>query len=399
MRVPRGSSPIALKLLAERIDVSTFKRIRGFADAWLRSADFAMRRSAVLTLLFLTQGRRQVVKGDLPRFFDLAISLLPQSIDSLRPRGAGAAWSVGDENCSEADVYSLYRVTLTDETPAADWLLGCELLQASRDCFPDPFSAVLAEKPAVLDGLSLLLLSEHGFARVCAAKLLRAAVETPCEAWLGAAGSVFFCLQRLFVAFAMGGTVETLGEEGKLMAALVKEVVRRGGSYPRPERTQNRELLKVTTRKVETGETEDIRQFYDLDGMEEEEEGEIGETGETGETENEEEEMENESENENEEDNRGSENETSQSDDDSVSPNPSNSASNSASKPRLLLRRVPNPFTLQDTLFLLGNLLSDRVLAVRDTGLAIFESILHDLEPAILLQFIVFLFVFCLSYA
>ena len=373
-----------------------------------------MRRSAVLTLLFLTQGRRQVVKGDLPRFFDLAGSLLPRDIDSLRPRGADAAWSVGDENCTAGDVYSLYRVTLTDETPAADWLLACELLQTALESFPAPFTAVLAEKPAVLDGLSLLLLSEHGFARFCAAKLLRAAVETPCEAWLGKAGSVFFCLQRLFVAFAMGGTVETLGEEGKLMAAMVREIVRRGGSYPRPEMTNNRELLKVTARKVETGETEDIRQFYDLDGMEEEEEG----NGETVEMESE---SENEEENrgsENEEENRGNEDEMGQSDEasapdseDSVSPNPSNvpsnvpsnsssnSSSNSNSKPRLLLRRVPNPFTLQDTLFLLGNLLSDRVLQVRETGLAIFESILRDLEPSILLQYIVFSFSLFCSFA
>lgn len=362
-----------------------------------------MRRSAVLTLLFLTQGRRQVVKGDLPRFFDLAGSLLPRDIDSLRPRGADAAWSVGDENCTAGDVYSLYRVTLTDETPAADWLLACELLQTARESFPAPFTAVLAENPAVLDGLSLLLLSEHGFARFCAAKLLRAAVETPCEAWLGKAGSVFFCLQRLFVAFAMGGTVETLGEEGKLMAAMVREIVRRGGSYPRPEMTNNRELLKVTARKVETGETEDIRQYYDLDGMEEEGNGETVEM---------ESESENEEENrgsENEEENRGNEDEMDQSDEasapdseDSVSPNPSNVPSNvpsnssSNSKPRLLLRRVPNPFTLQDTLFLLGNLLSDRVLQVRETGLAIFESILRDLEPSILLQYIVFsFFLFC----
>ena len=363
-----------------------------------------MRRSAVLTLLFLTQGRRQVVKGDLPRFFDLAGSLLPRDIDSLRPRGADAAWSVGDENCTAGDVYSLYRVTLTDETPAADWLLACELLQTALESFPDPFTAVLAENPAVLDGLSLLLLSEHGFARFCAAKLLRAAVETPCEAWLGKAGSVFFCLQRLFVAFAMGGTVETLGEEGKLMAAMVREIVRRGGSYPRPEMTNNRELLKVTARKVETGETEDIRQFYDLDGMEEEEEG----NGETVEMESE---SENEEENrgsENEEENRGNEDEMDQSDEasapdseDSVSPNPSNVPSNvpSNSKPRLLLRRVPNPFTLQDTLFLLGNLLSDRVLQVRETGLAIFESILRDLEPSILLQYIVFSFLLFCSFA
>ena len=370
-----------------------------------------MRRSAVLTLLFLTQGRRQVVKGDLPRFFDLAGSLLPRDIDSLRPRGEAAAWSVGDENCTAGDVYSLYRVTLTDETPAADWLLACELLQTALASFPGPFTAVLAEKPAVLDGLSLLLLSEHGFARFCAAKLLRAAVETPCEAWLGKAGSVFFCLQRLFVAFAMGGT---LGEEGKLMAAMVKEVVRRGGSYPRPEMTNNRELLKVTARKVETGETEDIRQFYDLDGMEEEEEEEEEEEG-NGETVEMENESEGEAENrgsENEADNRGSEDEMAQSEEasaaeseDSVSPNvpsnsssnvPSNSNSNSSSKPRLLLRRVPNPFTLQDTLFLLGNLLSDRVLQVRETGLAIFESILRDLEPSILLQYIVFFYSFLL---
>ena len=212
----------------------------------------------------------------------------------------------------------------------------------------------------------------------------------------------------------MGGTVETLGEEGKLMAAMVREIVRRGGSYPRPEMTNNRELLKVTARKVETGETEDIRQFYDLDGMEEEEEG----NGETVEMESE---SENEEENrgsENEEENRGNEDEMGQSDEasapdseDSVSPNPSNvpsnvpsnsssnSSSNSNSKPRLLLRRVPNPFTLQDTLFLLGNLLSDRVLQVRETGLAIFESILRDLEPSILLQYIVFSFSLFCSFA
>ena len=195
----------------------------------------------------------------------------------------------------------------------------------------------------------------------------------------------------------MGGTVETLGEEGKLMAAMVREIVRRGGSYPRPEMTNNRELLKVTARKVETGETEDIRQFYDLDGMEEEGNGET---------------VEMESESENEEENRGNEDEMDQSDEasapdseDSVSPNPSNVPSNvpsnssSNSKPRLLLRRVPNPFTLQDTLFLLGNLLSDRVLEVRETGLAIFESILRDLEPSILLQYIVFSFSLFCSFA
>ena len=373
--------------------MSAFKRLRGFADAWLRSADVSMRRAGLCTLLFLTQGRRQVVKGDLPRFFDLAIHLLPTSIDSLHSRGDTGAWTVGDENCSESDVYSLYRLTLTDETPAADWLLSCELLQTSLEAFRDPFFAVLEEKPAVLDGLSLLLLSEHPFVRRSAAILLREAVKRRCEAWLAAKGSVFFCLQRLFVAFAMGGTVETMGEEGKLMATMVKEVVRRGGTYPRPEVMNNRELLKVTVRKVETGETEDVRQYYDMKGIEEEEDGngETGETGEmeengesdesengeTGETEGETGEMSEEKEEQQEQEEESEE-----------------LTSAKASKPRLLLRRVPNPFTLQDTLFLLGNLLTDRSSMVREAGLSIFESILNDLNAETILQYIVPFFLF-----
>ena len=384
--------------------MSAFKRLRGFADAWLRSADVSMRRAGLCTLLFLTQGRRQVVKGDLPWFFDLAIHLLPTSIDSLHSRGDTGAWTVGDENCSESDVYSLYRLTLTDETPAADWLLSCELLQTSLEAFHDPFFAVLEEKPAVLDGLSLLLLSEHPFVRRSAAILLREAVERRCEAWLAAKGSVFFCLQRLFVAFAMGGTVETMGEEGKLVATMVKEVVRRGGTYPRPEAMNNRELLKVTVRKVETGETEDVRQYYDMKGIEEEEDGN-GETGETGEMEEENgesDESENEEtvetgETEGETGETGETGEMSEEKEEEQEEQEEESeelTSAKASKPRLLLRRVPNPFTLQDTLFLLGNLLTDRSSMVREAGLSIFESILNDLNAETILQYIVHFFLF-----
>ena len=67
-----SSSHLVIKIIVSRIDVPTFKKIRSFADAWMKSAEHIMQRAGILTLLFLTQGRHQVVKGDLPRFFDIA---------------------------------------------------------------------------------------------------------------------------------------------------------------------------------------------------------------------------------------------------------------------------------------------------------------------------------------
>ena len=60
---------IAIMLLASRVSVDVFKKLRGFCQQWIDSDKPVMRRTGLVGVLLLTQGRGQVVKGDLPRLW------------------------------------------------------------------------------------------------------------------------------------------------------------------------------------------------------------------------------------------------------------------------------------------------------------------------------------------
>ena len=59
-----------------------------------------------------------------------------------------------------------------------------------------------------------------------------------------------------------------------------------------------------------------------------------------------------------------------------------------------LLRRIPNPFSLKDTLFLLGKLIVQYNNIVRETALSTIEEVIRSMSAEVLLEHIVNIMIF-----
>ena len=386
-----SSSHLVIKIIVSRIDVPTFKKIRSFADAWMKSAEHIMQRAGILTLLFLTQGRHQVVKGDLPRFFDIAISTLPTTLDDLQDtqKSLNEKQSLlGDEGITAGDQYSFYRILFVNETSAVDWMIVCELLQSCMMDFAEPFNSVLQNHPVLIDKLSFLLLSHHIYVRTKAAQLLRTIVPNSVQCWGCQQGRIFFVLQRIFIAFAMTSTDQCVQEIGNLLTVVIKTVLEMGGTYPPPEQVNNRELLKVTEIQESVEKEGNVRQYYDLEGLEDSEDSaDLMEDSEEQKSNSES--SEEASEAEEHSSSSASSEEKMEEEEESEE-----KVETKKKQQKRLLRRIPNPFSLKDTLFLLGKLIVQYNNIVRETALSTIEEVIRSMSAEVLLEHIVNIMIF-----
>ena len=156
-----------------KVDVSIFKQLRSYCDKWIQGGEIKLRRAGFLALLFLIQGRGQVVKGDLPRIISYVLANLPHTVTELKEREVtdevterssetttaeyniysredGAKLdsiirdeAVGDEELSENDECTLFNANITSSSRYVDWYILTELLVEMYTRFEEPFHAAL----------------------------------------------------------------------------------------------------------------------------------------------------------------------------------------------------------------------------------------------------------------
>lgn len=192
---------IAIMLLASRVSVDVFKKLRGFCQQWIDSDKPVMRRTGLVGVLLLTQGRGQVVKGDLSRLCEIIQELLPTQLADLDVK-SDETKLLGDEGCSADDQFSLYTLNLTSLYPYADWCVALLLLNELYGRFAQPMQAAVRGNKELLNRGSILLVSQHCFPRLAAVLFFKHyfagefAVSSACDAdsWLQEPGCGVLCV-------------------------------------------------------------------------------------------------------------------------------------------------------------------------------------------------------------
>lgn len=353
--------------LARRVNVDVFKRLRGFCDQWIASDKMVMKRAGFVGVLVLTQGRGQVVKGDLPRLSEQLVSLLPTSLSALEDKSEDEKMLVGDEGCSATDSFTLYSLSLSSLNPYVDWCVALILLNELYGRFTQPMHAAVRERKDLLDRCSLLLVAKHCYVRLVAVTFFKSFFEnefgcsSACDAssWLQQPGAVFYVLQRALIAFHLPHTDELVTQQSELLTCVLCGFGEEG-VWPRPAYLNNKELRVLCGfGEEEKGEerSEDVRQFYDMSLIE------GGESEEVESEEKEEEEVESEVEEEKEEEDKKEESEK--------------------KKERLFktLHRVPNPHRFEDCLFLVGSTLTMNEPIIKKSMIRVIEMITAVMTP------------------
>ena len=335
--------------LAHRVNVDVFKRLRGFCDQWIASDKMVMKRAGFVGVLVLTQGRGQVVKGDLPRLSEQLVSLLPTSLSALEDKSEDEKMLVGDEGCSATDSFTLYSLSLSSLNPYVDWCVALILLNELYGRFTQPMHAAVRERKDLLDRCSLLLVAKHCYVRLVAVTFFKSFFEnefgcsSACDAssWLQQPGAVFYVLQRALIAFHLPHTDELVTQQSELVTCVLC-------GFGEEEKGEER--------------SEDVRQFYDMSLIEggESEESEEVESEEKEEKEVESEESEEESEEEEDE-----------------------KEESEKKKERLFktLHRVPNPHRFEDCLFLVGSTLTMNEPIIKKSMIRVIEMITAVMTP------------------
>ena len=353
--------------LARRVNVDVFKRLRGFCDQWIASDKMVMKRAGFVGVLVLTQGRGQVVKGDLPRLSEQLVSLLPTSLSALEDKSEDEKMLVGDEGCSATDSFTLYSLSLSSLNPYVDWCVALILLNELYGRFTQPMHAAVRERKDLLDRCSLLLVAKHCYVRLVAVTFFKSFFEnefgcsSACDAssWLQQPGAVFYVLQRALIAFHLPHTDELVMQQSELVTCVLCGFGEEG-VWPRPTYLNNKELRVLCGfGEEEKGEerSEDVRQFYDMSLIEGGESEEV-ESEEVESEEEEEEEVKSEEEDEKEE-------------------------SEKKKKERLFktLHRVPNPHRFEDCLFLVGSTLTMNEPIIKKSMIRVIEMITAVMTP------------------
>ena len=412
-------SRVGIMKIANRVDVSVFKQFREYCDKWMSGSDARLRRAGLVALLFLTQGRGQVVRGDIPRIASLVQKHLPHSLRELKDvevtelvseQGSSAELNlysredgakleslirdgaVSDEVIEEDKECSLYELSMGSLSPSVDWYLELLLLVELYERFTEPMHACMSEQKELLDSISLLLLSRHLYPRVEATiffqwffqkELVR---SSACDAssWLAAPGSVFLVLQRLLIMYHLPHSRQSLALQGELLAALLCAYSEH--PIPPPEGLKNKELRAISDQSggvaARLKDINAVRALYDLDDIGEEESDMEDENDESG-NENENDESDN-------DDNDNDDNDDNESDNDDSDDNDGDNEENKDTEKssameeeptrthsRVLktMRRVPNPHRVIDALYVLGFTLSQPDKTLRFAILDVMETV------------------------
>lgn len=403
---------LALMRIALRVDIPVFKQFRGYCDKWMEGTNPLMRRAGYLALLFLIQGRGQVVKGDVPRIVNLVTSNLPKSVEDLKEMEVNdvvaiqtaetgelnlysredgkkidtlvRSNAVGDEEVSENTECSLYGACMNSSSRYIDWYVLVLLLVELYSHFPGPVHDCVRDSSALLNEVSVLLASQHLYTRVEAMQFFQEYFEKEfiraslCDStWISQPGSLFFVLQRLLIMFHIPHSLQSLSLQSDLLSMLLCACSEY--SIPAPEGLKNTGLPPVhkeegVLKRLQA--INSVRQLYSLDDIENEDE--------ESESENEESENE-ENESEEEEENESDERKNEENSDESElsEQNEENRMDKRSKSPRPLktMRRIPNPYRVIDALYLLGSILNLNDMNIKKSVLTIFETICAFFTP------------------
>ena len=336
-------------------------------------------------VLFLIQGRGQIVKGGLDAVLNIG-ACLPTSLSVMKQMENPVLSSdmdvlteesedyvnitVGDEYCSKTDEFSLFSVNLTSKNTAVDWICFCLLLSECYSRFTQPCHEKLRGEFALLSNLSLLLLSEHLFTRFSAVQLLHTFISTEItsyslceESWLQQPGSVFYVLQRLFIGYHLTSSLQVLECTTALLVELILLFSEKKNWIVPPQGLYNKELRVLgesrdqdVMKRVKN--VEAIRELYNLDDL----------------VDSDDEEHEDEDEDEDEEEKEVEEVEAKKSGD---SDEELMEVEEKKPSSRILftLKRVPNPHRVVDCLYLLGSTLALNDVDIKKTMLYAFDMI------------------------
>ena len=410
--------------IANRVDVSIFKQFRDYCDKWMVGSDPRLRRAGLVALLFLTQGRGQVVRGDIPRIASLVLQHLPHSLRELKEvevtelvseQGSNAELNlysredgakletlirdgaVSDEVIEEEKECSLYELSMGSLSPSVDWYLELLLLVELYERFTEPMHACMSEQKELLDSISLLLLSKHLYPRVEATiffqwyfqkELVR---SSACDesSWLAAPGSVFLVMQRLLIMYHLPHSRQSLSLQGELLAALLCAYSEHG--IPPPDGLKNKELRAISEQSggvaARLKDINAVRALYDLDDIGEEngdEEDDMGDDSEDDKESGEEKDSDDEEKDSDDEEKDSDDEEKDSNGDDSDNEGDKDSEKPSAmeeepvkTRSRVLktMRRVPNPHRVIDALYVLGFTLSQPDKTLRFAILDVMETV------------------------
>lgn len=402
-----------MKKLATRIDVAQFKKLFNFCFKWVASSESLIKRTGVIGVLFLIQGRGQIVKGGLDTILGLS-NYFPSSLSELKemenppltPTTTDSesvlSLTVGDEYASLNDTFSLFAIDLSSHNQAVDWICYEVLLMECYARFTEPFHEKMREQFTALSNLSYLLLSEHVFVRTLTVQLIHTYISTEvsthslCEdSWLLQPGSSFYILQRLFISYHLAYSLECLDLTTSLLTELIIVFSEKKNWIIAPQGLHNKELrvlgeVKESNMMKRLKNVEAIRQLYNLDDLVDSDESEQSERDSDQEEETEEKEeieelkksqvVANESENDENDENS-----------DRMEEEPEEKKST-----RILhtLKRVPNPHRVVDCLYLIGSTLAMDDINIKKVMLNCFEMICstysaEEIEENIVIPFFV----------
>ena len=410
VRINERNNIVALMKIAVRVDVPMFKKFRDYCDKWMEGENPLLRRAGYLALLFLVQGRGQVVKGDIPRIVSVVMANLPKTVEDLREMEVNdevmvqttetgelnlysredgkkidsmiRSSGVGDEEVNEGSECSLYGVSISSTSRYVDWYILILLLNELYAHFPEPVHECLRTTSILLNEVSILLVSHHFYARVVAMQFFQEYLEKElvqasfCDSdcWLTQSGSVFLLLQRLFILFHMPHSIQSLSLQSNLLTALLCAFSEH--SIPPPEGMKSG-LPTVSEGGVmkRLQAINSVRQLYSLEDIEESENGHMSE-------EEDEEDEENDSEEEADVQNHLS---------DSSEEESGTEKQSRPNRPFKTMRRIPNPYRIIDALYILGSILTLHDIQVKKSVLTIFETICAFLPPAQIEENIVYM--------
>ena len=311
----------------------------------------------------------------MPRLCEIVQALLPTQLADLDVK-SDETKLLGDEGCSADDQFSLYTLNLTSLNPYADWCVALLLLNELYGRFTQPMHAAVRGNKELLNRGSVLLVSQHCFPRLVAVLFFKYyfagefAVSSACDAdsWLQEPGAVFFVLQRVLIGYHLGHTNELIRQESELLSEVLCGFGE-DGEWARPTYLNNKELRVLCgfgEEEESEEKKEDVRQFYDMDLIEEEE------------SEEEKEESEKESEEEMEEEKEESEKEESEKEESEKEESEEEKEEKKEKKGSRLfstLRRVPNPHRFEDCLFLIGSTMAMNEPAIKLAMMGVIETI------------------------
>lgn len=339
-------------------------------------------------VLFLIQGRGQIVKGGLDSVLGVG-ACLPASLSELKQMENPALnqdadvvaeesedylnITVGDEYCSKTDQFSLFSLNLTSKNAAVDWVCFCLLLSECYSRFTQPCHEKLRGEFSLLSNLSFLLLSEHIFIRYSVVQLLHTFISTEIvsyslceESWLQQPGSVFYVLQRLFISYHLTSSLQYLETATDFLVELILLFSEKKNWIVPPQGLRNKELRVLgesrdndVLKRVKN--VEAIRELYNLDDLVDSDDEE--------------------DEDEEDEDDNGDDNEVNEVDEkkekesDEELMEVEDAKPKSSSRILFTLKRVPNPHRAVDCLYLLGSTLALNDLEIKKVMLHAFDMI------------------------